>query len=235
MGFLDNLKVRKALTMHQRGNLQGAREAYEALYQAGILKPSYLLPFSVLLLRDGGDDNYQRVKSMLAKIQKSPELTPESRSQLLMNFAIADWKLGNQEKAIQLLEAAHHERPCGMIYQTLGYLYVEHGDAEKALAYNTEALDYDDEDAVTLDNLGQLHYRLLNDKAQAKAYFEQAHAIRPAQIDTLWFLSRYDLEEGNTEAAMEKLESAAEGRFSPLNYVTQESVSQEIERLKQDA
>lgn len=234
MGLLDSWKVRKALLLHQRGDMEGARRAYEELYKAEVLKPSYMLPFSVLLLREGGDDNYQRVKNMLARIQKSPELNPETRSQLLMNFAIADWRLGNREKAIKLLEAAHHERPCGIIYQTLGYLYVEHGDVEAATRFNAEAMEYDDEDPVTLDSMGQLHYRLLDDKEGARGYFEKAHALRPGQIDTLWFLSRYDLEEGNQQAALKKLQAALEGRFSPLNYVNQEQVAQEVERLQQN-
>ena len=35
-----------------------------------------------------------------------------------------------------------------------------------------------------------------------------------------------------TEAALEKLEKAAEGRFSPLNYCNRETVLKEIARLK---
>lgn len=234
MGLMDSFKARKALALHQRGDIAGARAAYEAMYKEGILKPSYILPYSVLLLREGGEQNYQQVKNMLAKIQKSPELAPDSRSQLLMNYAIADWRLGNHEKALKLLESAHHERPCGIIYQTLGYLYVEQGDAEKALSYNTEAVEYDDEDSVTLDNLGQLHYRLLDDKDKAKEYFDLAHEKKPGQIDTLWFLSRYDLEAGDTAAAIDKLETALEGRFSPLNHVSRDQVEEEIKRLKRD-
>jgi len=45
-------------------------------------------------------------------------------------------------------------------------------------------------------------------------------------------LSRYDVESGDIEAALEKLEDAVEGRFSPLNYVTKEQVETEIARLK---
>ena len=52
------------------------------------------------------------------------------------------------------------------------------------------------------------------------------------QIDTLYFLSRYDLDAGNREAAIEKLEKAIGGRFSPLNYCSREMVQQEIEKLK---
>ena len=51
---------------------------------------------------------------------------------------------------------------------------------KEALAYNTEAYEYDDEDSITLDNLGQTYYRLGNDKAKAanfsKGHRAQAHA-----------------------------------------------------------
>lgn len=235
MALLSSMKVRNALVKHQKGDVAGARREYEALLAQGIYKPNFLLPYSVLLLRDGGEENYLKVKKLLAKIQKAPELSKEERSQLLMNFAVADWKLGNKQKAIDLLEASHRERPCGLTYQTLGFLYVDADQRDKALNFNTQALDYDDEDPVVLDNMGQYYYRLAGDKAQAKVYFEKARAIKPGQIDTLWFLSRYDLEAGDKQAALEKLETAMEGRFSPLNYVSQEQVQGEIDRLKQDA
>ena len=60
----------------------------------------------------------------------------------------------------------------------------------KILAFNEEAIAYDDEDAICLDNLGQTYYRVLNDKETAKQWFDKAHEAKPEQIDTLWFLSR---------------------------------------------
>jgi tetratricopeptide (TPR) repeat protein len=235
VGLLDGFKIRSAIKMQQNGDVEGAKQAYEELWVAGIYRPIYILPYSVLLLREGTPESYAKAKTILAKVQRSPELDAEGRPQLLMNYAVADWKLGNHEKAIKLLEASHRENVCGLTYQTLGFLYVEQGDLEKALPYNEEALEYDDEDSVCLDNMGQLYYRLLNDKEKAKPYFDKAHEIKPSQIDTLWFLSRYDLEKGDTKAALEKLQTAAEGRFSPLNYVTLEQVEAEIARLQKDA
>ena len=161
-------------------------------------------------------------------------MNAERKQQLLMNYAVASWKTGDLDKGIRLLEASHREAPCGLTYQSLGFLYVEQGDGEKALAYNQEALEYDDEDPVILDNLGQTYYRLLKDKEKARPYFEKAHAVKPSQIDTLYFLSRYDLDEGKRDEALEKLEETLEGRFSPLNYVTREMAEAEVSRLKDD-
>ena len=80
--------------------------------------------------------------------------------------------------------------------------------------------------------MGQFIYRALEDKAGAKEWFDKAYAQKDSQIDTLYFLSRYDEEAGDREAALEKLEKAAKGRFSPLNYCDRETVQKEIARLK---
>lgn len=233
MGFLDTFKARKGLNLHQNGRYDEALAIYEELYNKGVMASLYMLPYTVLLLRNAKtEEDFLKVKEVLRKAEKAPDLTPDKRQQLLMHYAVAQYKLGEMEKALHLLEAAHQKSPCGIIYGTLGFLYIQAGDAEKALSYNLEALEYDDEDAVTLDNLGQVYYRLLNDKETARGYFEKAIEIKEGQIDTLYFLSRYDLEEGKTEAAVAKLEKALEGRFSPLNYVSKEEIEKEIQRLK---
>lgn len=103
---------------------------------------------------------------------------------------------------------------------------------DKMFAFIQESVDYDDEDPVCLDNLGQAYYRVTGERDKAKEWFEKAHAEKNSQIDTLWFLSRYDLEAGDKAAAIAKLEKALDGRFSPLNFCTKEMVQEEVERLK---
>lgn len=220
MKFKDRLRIRAALAKHQRGKPQEAMQLYQEMYQEGVVSASYMLPYSVLLMRQEDGPDFQLIREILVKAQKAPDLSSERRQQLLMNYAITVWKQGEMDRAISTLEASHRSAPNSLTYQSLGYLYIEAGDVEKALAYNEEALEYDDEDPITLDNLGQLHYRLLNDKEKAKEYFIKAHALKPRQIDTLYFLAKYDLEAGNPEQAIERLETALEGNFSPLNHVS---------------
>lgn len=231
MGFMDGFRVRKALMLHQKGDLEAAKSVYAQLYASGYITAAYILPYSVLLLREGGEENYRKVKEMLRKAEKASDMNAERRQQLLMNYAVAQYKLGELDKGIHLLEESHRKSPCGLTYGALGFLYIEAGDAEKALAYNLEALDYDDEDPVTLDNLAQTYYRLLGDKETAKKYFEKALEIKDSQIDTLYFLAQYDLEAGNKQAAAEKLQKALEGRFSPLNYAKREMIEKQLAEL----
>lgn len=232
MGFMSKIKVRSALLKHQRGQVEEARKMYEELYRDGELAASYMLPYAVLLMRSDEEGAFEKVKEIMVKAQKAPDMNPERKQQLLMNYAVASWKTGDLDKGIRLLEASHREAPCGLTYQSLGFLYVEGGDKDKALTYNQQALEYDPEDPVFLDNMGQTYYRIMNNPKKAKPYFEKAHALKPSQIDTLYFLSRYDIEEGRPEDALEKLEDALEGRFSPLNYATREMVEDEVRRLK---
>ena len=231
MGLMDAFKVRKAITLHNKGDLQGARAAYEALYAAGMMDQNYLLPYTILLLREGGEEEAEKVKEILRKVEKLPGLSPQQRTEIHVNYACAQYKLGHLPEAIHLLEVSHQKNPCGSTYQTLGYLYVEAGDAEKGLPFNEAALEYDDEDSICLDNMGQLYYRVLNDKEKALEYFKKALEYKDSQIDTLYFLSRYDLEAGDREAAKEKLEKALGGRFSPLNYATKDLIQKELEQL----
>ena len=65
---------------------------------------------------------------------------------------------------------------------------------QKVLKFNQDAVEYDDEDSICLDNLAQTWYRVMEDKTEAREWFNKALAIKPDQLDTLYFLSRYDLD-----------------------------------------
>lgn len=270
MGFLASLKGNQAMKAHNKGDYDLARKLYEEAIGKGCMEARVMLSYAVLLIRAG---EYDKAKDLLIKAQKSPDLTPDRKSQLFVNYAACCSKTGQLEKGIRLLERQHANTPTGLTYQTLGYLYVvrqaegkpvadertevklpegmtmpEGGltvaqkqeildqqwaqSMEKTEKMLADAIDYDDEDPVCLDNMGQYLYRVKGDKDAAKEWFEKALKEKPNQIDSLWFLSRYDVEDGKVEDAVEKLETAAEGRFSPLNYVDKATVEAEIARLK---
>ncbi len=229
MSFMGTIKGRMALQKQSKGDTEGAKKLYEEALAAGMNNAQQQLAYSVLLLRSG---EYEKAKTLLVKTQKCPGISDAQKQQLFMNYAVACYKLGDLPKALDLMEKQHAKSPSGMIYGTLGYLYVENGDLEKAKAFNEEALNYDDSDSIALDNMGQALYRLAGDKEAAKPYFEKALKVKPGQVDTLYFLAQYDIEAGNKQAATEKLEKAMEGRISPLNYATKERIQAALDGLK---
>ena len=275
MRLTTMLKANKAYKAQKNGNSEEAIRLYEESFAEGMNDIRYVLSYAVLIIRDG---QYQKAKDFLVKHQKAPGMTPDQRITLIVDYAACCFRLGDLDKAVRKLEELYRKNPNGMVYQTLGYLYVEQYDAsrkaaflareteaqeqqdpaltilenggegkegpqtleekweagrQKALKFNQEAVDYDDVDPVCLDNLAQTWYRVMDDRAEARPWFEKAHKIKPEQSDTLYVLSRYDLEEGNRQAALAKLEKAAEGRFSPLNYCSREQIDNEIRALKE--
>ena len=265
MGFFANFKAQKAYTLQTKGDYPGARALYEEAIAGGMKNPRFMLSYAVLLIRMG---EYQVAKDHLVKVQKLPNLAAEQKVQLFIDYAACCFKLGDVDRGVNLLERQHQRQPSGLLYETLGYLYVEKFEPARkpvatgevppveegeepvapktqeeldaqweegkaaALAFLHEAVDYDDEDAIVLDNLAQFYYRVLGDKTEARKWFDKAIAIKEGQIDTLWFLSRYDLDNGDTAAAIEKLEKSLEGRFSVLNYHNKDQVEAELARLK---
>ena len=286
MGFLTAIKANKAYRLQQKGQKEEALKLYEEAYQEGLDDPRFNLAYALLIIRKG---EYQKAKDFLVQHQKAPGMTQDQRTNLLVDYAVCCFRLGDLDKGINTLEQQFRKTETGLLYQTLGYLYIEKYDAsrkpeasavneapaeaageaetaegaeaegnaeaaeartgekqektltpleeweagaDKTEAFIRNSVDYDDVDPICLDNMGQFLYRVREDKKEAKRWFEKAIALKDNQIDTLYFLSRSDEEAGNREAAIEKLEKAAEGRFSPLNYCSLETVRQEIARLK---
>jgi len=271
MGFMANIKGNKAASLHSKKQYREALKLYEEAYNEGMNSPRTLVSYSSLLVRLG---EYQKARELIVKIQKVPML-PEQKINLYCNYAAAVCRLGEPGKGVAVLEQPARKTPSGLLYQTLGYLYVAwleerpdpnepapipekvidpdtddedpedeedeepiptpyeqwQANVEKARKFLEEAIDYDDEDSICLDNIGQFYYRVMGDKEKALEYFQKAIALRATQIDTLWFLSRYDVEAGKTRDAIQKLQTAARGNYSALNYVTRDDVKQEIQRL----
>ena len=274
MGLMASLKAQMAMRAHSKGDMAKAKALYQEAIDKGLLEARPMLAYAMVLIREG---RFEEAMPLLIKTQKAPDLTPDRKSQLFVDYAACCAKTGQLDKGVKLLERQHEHTPIGISYQTLGYLYVEQlavgkpvadentvvmvpgpyeysdpvpGEGltvaqkqkiideqwqkkvEKAAAMIDKAIDYDDEDPVCLDNKAQFLYRVIGDKAAAKEWFDKAHEIKPGQIDSLWFLSRYDLESGDKAAAIEKLETAMQGNFSPLNYADKAMIEAELKQLK---
>ena len=298
MGLMTGLKANKAYRLQKSGDTQGAIRLYEECYAEGLNDARYNLAYALLIIREG---QYAKAKDFLVKHQKTPGMTQDQRVTLLVDYAACCLRLGDVDKGINTLEQQFRKTETGLIYQTLGYLYVEKYDQahtpdfeqlrqeaarlaeeaesapaeenegaedqdsgamapqeekpedgegaekpltpeeawtagiEKAEAFIRKSVEYDDDDPICLDNMGQFLYRVKGDKAAAREWFDKAIARKENQIDTLYFLSRYDLDAGNRKAALEKLEKAKEGRFSPLNYCDRQTIEKEIAELKGEA
>lgn len=228
MSFMGNMAGNKALSAHSKGDYRTALKLYEEAYEKGMDKPRLLRGYSVLLIRTS---QFDKALEVLKRMEQMP-MDAKEKTDLHINYAIILWQKGHLDRAMEILEDEFRHTKNGTLYSIIGYLKIEQGDVEEAIRFNKEALEYDDEDPVFLDNLGQTYYRLLGDKETAKTYFDKAIALKPKAIDTNYFLALYDIENGNIESAKDRLDTARVGMFSPLNYATPEMIDAKRDELR---
>ena len=213
----DQGKTAEAKAKHDQ-----ALALYDKCMKEGCKKASYMMAYGVLLLRYG---RFEEAKEYFLKAEHAPGITKDEKKQLRVNFAIAQWKLGDLDSAIYQMKIAMNEGVNGLIYGSLGYMLIEKarqsGDFAEAVEFNAAALDYDDEDPVVLDNLGQLNLAM-GDKEKALQYFTKAHELKPRQVDTLYYLAQLASERGEREKALEYLDTALEGNYSALATTTRD-------------
>ena len=175
MGFGTVFKANKAFRAQKNGNEQEAMQLYAECFEEGLTDARYVLSYAVLLIRSG---QYQKAKDFLVKHQKAPGMTPDQRTTLIVDYCACCYRLGDLDKAVRKLEELYRKGPSGLIYQTLGYLYVEQYDAGKKAAFlarETEAQEQKQRDgderkhaADRLESLAsRFHARLLRTARRA--------------------------------------------------------------------
>ena len=240
MGFFDNMKTDKlgkqaynahvqANDLQRRGKVADARakyaealELYKQAYDAGCRKTGVLMSYSVLMMRDG---MFAEARELMKEISAIGGMSEDVHFELRINYSICLWRLGILDKAIETIEYAGKHAKNSSYYSSLGTYLVEkaaqsgeEADFEAARALLDEAMDYDDEDAPTLDNYGE-YYRqksLRETDPQQRAElrktavddYERAHKQKPGQITTLYALANFAREDGDLARARELVDRA---------------------------
>jgi len=241
MGFFDKMKVdklgREAYNAHvqandlgRRGKVADARAKYaEALqlyakaYEAGCRKSGIMISYSVLLMRHG---EFERARELMKEISANGGLSEDSHFDLRVNYSICLWRLGILDKAIDTIRYAGKHAKNSAYYSGLCTYLVElagrtgeDADFEEARAALDEAMDYDDEDAATLDSYGEYYRQMAvwakkrggDDAGLRKSsvdFFERALKAKPSQITTLYALANYAKEDGDKARAAQLADKA---------------------------
>ena len=237
MGFLDGMKAKQlgarayrthaiALQLRQQGKyaecmekLKEAYQLYKASYEAGFRKSNVLTSYGILSMQMG---DFEQARELMLEAWKDKAMRPEDRLSLRVNFAICEWKTGKLDKAIETVRAAAQGGLNGTIYSTLGMLLVDKarqtGDFAEAMEFNKQALDYDDEDPSTIDNIAQM-YLFMSEREEdteekkhlrtlAKDNFRKAHELKADQVTTIYYLATMEEQDGNVSEALKLVREA---------------------------
>ena len=222
-----------------RAKYQEAERLYEAALKAP-QKANIRQGYAILLMRNG---EFERAKTVMQEISRMKDLTESDWFELRMNYSVCLWRLGRLDDAIATAQRALNMRKSGALYSTLGMYLVEKaaqtGDFTEIERFNREAMDYDDEDAGILDNVGAMYEAMsrrdadpaarAQNRALAKQYYEKAHAIKPRQIVTKYNLARLYHEDGEDDAARKTLAASEDLYYSGICPI-EESMMEELKR-----
>lgn len=226
MSILADFMGNMGYFYHSRSMPAKAEAYYRRGLRHGGMSPKFEGAFGVLLLKQGQfDEALERFESALAHRDCKGQI----RSLIRMNRAIAWFKLGEVEKAVTALEDLHENFKSLRVYQTLGYVYTAAGMFDKAEPYNLEACEYEEEDAVILDNTGQM-YMEMGRMDKAKAYFEKAYGIKHIS-DVLYHMGLVAEHEGRPEDALGHYREAMGKNMDALNEVTPDKLKEKIGAL----
>ena len=253
MGFFDAAKAayngNRAYHLHVdanklagEGKVAQAKEKYQAalkLYDEAVRQgnnaPNILQAYVLLLMREG---EFERARELMEGMSRQKGLSDGDWFQLRIQYSIYLWHAGQLDRAIETIGRAAAHSMNGSIYGTLGMYWVDKakltGDFAPALEFNQKAMDYDDEDAATLDNMAQLHEAMAEAeqdgekaaayRAQALKYYKKAHAQKPRQITTIYYLARMLHQNGDDAGARKLLEMRDTLYISAICPVTREMI-----------
>lgn len=252
-------KANKAVRNHAAGNKASDRgqiseakrffsesmKLYNEAYDSGFRSSNFMQSYAILLMREG---EIEKARNVFLEVQNIKGLSKDDWYNLRVNFSICQWKMGQLDKAIETVGHAAREKMGSLVYNTLGMYLVdkarETGETEEALEFNMKAMDYDDDDGATLDNVGQLYMVMAEIEkskgdlekaaeytAKARSLMEKAHENKPRQITTIYYLASLMLDAGEIEEAREMVHNADDIYFTALCPITRAMMDELAEKI----
>lgn len=216
----------KAQQAAARGDLKTAIRLLAEAVRLNRKQPGIMASYAYLLLKDGQTDKAEEALNAARGMKDADKLELNLR----ITEALIRWKREKPDEAIALLEDLHGRMQNTMLYGCLGYLYLEKGDLDKALAYNLEAYEYNDSDGVILDNL-LTTYILREEWEKARETAEKLMNLNPSFPEAFYHAALVKEHFGYLESAMEHCEWALERPFTALSTESRETIAAKRDEL----
>ncbi|MBE5817321.1 MAG: tetratricopeptide repeat protein [Clostridiales bacterium] len=219
----------KGYACMMRGDNKNARIFFEKALHHGLEKPNHLTYYGVLLLRTGEFEKSEKI------LKKALDLCPRDvplYSTIKMNIAMCAWKLNDIDRSLELVESIFDNYKNSGTYGLYGFLLSEKQDYDAAIKINNEAIEYDDEDPVAYDNLGQVYYKM-GDYAKAEENFTKALKFNSRLVDSLYYMGMIRISQDRLEDAYDYIEEAIDIPVPALSTVTYEKIEKEYDALRE--
>ncbi|MHB8063740.1 MAG: tetratricopeptide repeat protein [Ruminiclostridium sp.] len=228
--FASQIYAIRASSAYQKGNTQETIALLDKAYKTGRAKASIVTTYGYILLKYG---KLEEATKLFEEQLASTKLSSNERNDTKSNYALSLWKKGQLDEAISLFEEIITRYKNTNIYGSLGYLYNLKGDFEKALKFNLEAYDYNNANAVILDNLGQTYY-LLGDLEKADDVFKKLMTLDPKFPEAFYDYALVLDKMGDKEHCIGKLRNALLYKPNYLSAITMEDIESKLTQMEHE-
>jgi len=212
---------------YSKGRIEKALAWFDKAYKSGRAKPMSMVSYAYLLLKTG---NIEESESILNTLIRS-KLDENDKLHVKSNLALVLWKKGELDNAITMLQEAFEKLKTSITYGSLGYLLILKGDMDRALEFNLEAYEYNNSNAVILDNLGQTYY-ITGDYDKAEETYEKLMQINPSFPEAYYNYGLVLMKKGKPEKALHLLRKSMDYKLTFLSTVTKEAIESAAEEAE---
>lgn len=200
------------------------KKAVDADPENAVLRAS----IGFLYLKTGSPVEAERMLSMAVAKAKKPE--EKYNAQMMMSLLL--WKKGQVNEAFELLETVMENYRTTAAYSTMGFFHLERGDAEKALAFNREAYEYNSKNPVILDNYGSA-LMMTGDNAGAMKVYDELMKLEPTFPDAWYNYGRLLEASDRDQEALRMYQTAASKKFWYTSTISREEVEIRLSELEE--
>ncbi len=226
----------------RRGNLiffiasrKAAKKDYEATarvlkygYDKGWLQPFHEIAYGFLLLKRLG--KAEEAEKIINRVLNIPGLTANDKGFAKLNLAMINFYRNDTQKAIEICEEIYPEYKTTNFYGSYGYFMIIGGDLEAALKINLEAYEFNKDNNVILDNLGQ-NYILLGMYEEAEEIYAVLIGKKPEFPEAYYNYGILKEKTGDIDEAIYQMKIALKQEFTFLTTIDKETVMEHIEEL----
>lgn len=229
--FRGNVLLAIGMNQFSKDREKGVK-LMKAAYKTGKLSPTQQLYYAYLILRAGEIDDAENAMNKATVIGKH-SLNDLQLKQCEFNRAIITWKRGDLSSAIVGLEELYADgyRTSGL-YGTLGSFYLMNKEFERSVSFAKEGIEYNSDDKVSYDNLGQAYIGLgMLDEAQ-KVY-EELLPQKPTFLEPYYNYATIMEKKGELKPAKYYYETALTFEEKFLSTVTHDEICECIQRVEE--
>lgn len=178
---------------------------YKTAAKTTSAKVKYIRNYVYCEIKYGSVEDADRVLNKILEKRKTHKpFKGQELIDLQMVRALLEWKKGDVDKAIEILEEVFKEDKSTTVYTTIAYMKTIKGDIDKSLEFSKEAYEKFEDD-ILVKSIYAINLYKNDQKEEAEVIFKELCNGVYNIPDNMYFYALILMEKGNKEEAIKML------------------------------